>query len=114
MGVKQSRPTTTQDLLPSERVFLGAMHRLCHGRFEDLRIERGELVLDPWPRTIRQVRFGASDPGCEKELRAEFRLKEQLAQLFEYIRSVDTGRIQILEMRGGLPFAMQIVQAPRK
>ena len=43
MGVKQSRPTTTQDLLPSERVFLRrAMHRVGYGRFESLRIEGGE------------------------------------------------------------------------
>jgi hypothetical protein len=87
------------------------MHRLGDGRFEDLRIERGELVLDSSPMVIPQVKFGASDPGCEKDLRAEFKLMEQLAQLFEYIRSVDAGRIQILEIRGGLPFAMQVVQA---
>lgn len=108
MGVKQSRPTTTQDLLPSERVFLDTMHHLGYGRFEDLQIERGELVLDPWPRTIRQVRFGALDPGRDKELCAEFRLKPQVAELFEYIRAVDAGEIHTLEVKAGLPFAMQI------
>jgi hypothetical protein len=106
------RPTTTRDLRTPERIFLEAIHRLGYGRFENLHIEDGELVLDPWPNTIRQVKFGSSDPGCEKEPRPEFKLKEQIAELFEYIRSVDTGEIRILEIRGGLPFAMQIVQQP--
>jgi hypothetical protein len=112
MGVNPSRPITTRDLLPSERTYLEAMHCLRYGRFESLRIERGELVVDPWPKTIRQVRFGASDPGCEKEPSAEFRLKAQLAELFEYVRSIDAGEIRILEIRGGLPFSMQFVQEP--
>jgi hypothetical protein len=86
------------------------MHCLRYGRFESLRIERGEMVVDPWPKTVRQVRFGVSDPGCEKEPRADFRLKAQLAELFEYVRSIDAGEIRILEIRGGLPFSMQFVQ----
>jgi len=88
------------------------MRRLGYGRYEMLRIERGELVLTPWPITIRQVKFGSSDPGSEKERRGEFKLKEQIAQLFEYTRSVSSGQISILEIRGGLPFAVQIVQQP--
>src|SRR5262245_24632431 len=112
MKTRAGRPTTTHDLLPSERLLLEAIHHLGYGRFEALRIDRGEIVLDPWPITIRQIKFGSSDPGSEKEPRAEFRLKAQFAELFEYIRSVDAGEISLLEIRGGLPFAMQIVQAP--
>src|SRR5437899_11089448 len=93
---KPARPTTTRDLLPSERTFLEAMHRLGYGRFETLRIERGELVLAPWPIMIRQVKFGASDPGSEKTSRDEFRLKDQVAELFEHIRAVDAGEIRLL------------------
>jgi hypothetical protein len=102
-------PLTTNDLLPSERVFVEAMHRLAYGRFEGVRIEHGELVLDPWPSTIRQIRFGAADPGNEqKEPSAEFRLKRQVAELFEHVRSFGSGEIRTLEIRNGLPFAMQI------
>jgi hypothetical protein len=35
-------------------------------------------------------------------------LKQQTAQLFEFVRSVDAGEIRVLEVRGGLPFAMEI------
>src|SRR5258708_2678428 len=109
MGVKANRPATTKDLFASERVFIDAMHQLRFGRIEILRIEAGEIVLDPWPATIRHIRFGASDPAYKQEHGAEFRLKEQVAELFEYIRSVGAGEIRTLEVKNGLPFSMQIV-----
>lgn len=49
------RPISICDLLASERRFLQAMHSLCNGRFEDLRIEAGEVVLNPWRRSTNSV-----------------------------------------------------------
>jgi hypothetical protein len=109
MGVKPSRPTTTHDLLPLEREFLDEMRRLGHGRYESLKIHNGELVA-PWPTAIRDVKFGALYPGCDKELSSEFRLSQQLVQLYEYIRNVDAGEISVLVIKNGQPFSMQIVQ----
>ena len=106
-----SRPTSTRDLRPSERVFLAAMSDLGFGRFEYLRIERGELVLDPWPTVVRDVKFGSQDPGAAKIPPAEFDLKPQVAELFEYLRSVDAGEIRTLEVKHGLPFSMEIEMA---
>ncbi|HLJ16181.1 MAG TPA: hypothetical protein VKV15_16905 [Bryobacteraceae bacterium] len=42
--------TSTLDLSPSDRLFVLAMNELGFGRVEFLRIEYGELVLEPWPR----------------------------------------------------------------
>lgn len=103
-----SRPASTRDLLPSERRFVAAMTRLGFGRFEYLRIERGELVLDPWPAAVRDVKFGAQDPGATKALPGEFDLKPQVAELIEYVRAVDAGEIRTLEIRHGLPFSMEV------
>jgi hypothetical protein len=47
-----SRPMWTHDLLPSERRFLAAMNEIVFGHFELLRIERGELLRDPWPKPL--------------------------------------------------------------
>ncbi|SRR5260370_41282100 len=110
MSSSSIRPTTTCDLLPSERTFLEAMRRLGYGRYESLKIHNGELVLAPWPTAIRDVKFGTSDPSCEKDLSSEFRLSQQLVQLFEHIRNIDAGEIRALVIKSGLPFSMQIVQ----
>ncbi len=106
-----SRPTSTRDLRPSERAFTAAMSDLGFGRFEYLRIERGELVLNPWPAVVRDVKFGSQDPCALKARPAEFELKPQVAEFFEYVRSVDDGEIRTLEVKHGLPFSMEIEMA---
>jgi len=104
------RPTQLTELHDSERRLLRAMQDLAYGRFEFLKIERGELVLDPWPLTVRDVKFGATDQGSEIAPEANFQLKEQVAELFEYIRSVEFREIRVLEIKNGLPFSMKIEQ----
>jgi hypothetical protein len=103
-----SRPTSTRDLSPSEQRFLQAMTELGYGRLESLRIERGELILDPWPSTVRHVKFSAARSASANDLPAEFELKKQVAEFFEYVRSVETGEIRTLELQHGLPFSMEI------
>ena len=105
------RPSTTKDLRPSERRMIAAMRILRFGRFEYIRIERGEIVLNPWPASVREVKFGSRDPGAAKIPAAEFELKPQIAELFEYVRAVDAGELRTLEVKGGLPFSMEIEMA---
>lgn len=83
------------------------MQSLCFGRFEFLRIERGELVLNPWPTAIRQVKFCAKidRPDTEGE---DFAVKQHVAEFFDYIRSIEVGEIRVLEVKHGLPFSMEI------
>jgi hypothetical protein len=99
-------PVSTHDLLPSERAFLGAIQELGFGRFEFVRIGRGEIVLDPWPVCVRDVKFCSTwerpDTG------EDFLLKPQVSELFAYVRDVDVGEIRELEVRHGLPFSMEI------
>ena len=107
-----SRPMSTDDLRPSERLLLRAMHQLGFGRFESLRIERGELLLDPWPTAVRGVRFGSEDTPSHRIVPDKFELKRQVAELFQYVRTVEAGEIRCLEVRHGLPFSMQVVGLP--
>jgi hypothetical protein len=107
MSSKQT--VSGSSLRPSELRFVAAMEELWFGRLEFVRIERGELVLDPWPTAVKAVKFG-SEGGVAP--RTEFALKRQVAELFEYVRAVDAGEIRCLEVRHGLPFSMEIEQRP--
>lgn len=107
-----SRPTSTRDLSPSERRFLIAMNELGFGRFELLRIKRGELVLDPWPTTVRGVKLGSENAAAGNRLLDEFQLQRPVAEFFEYVRTVDEGGIRCLEVRHSLPFSMEIMYRP--
>lgn len=106
--MKGEHPSSTRELLPSENRFAAAMRQLGFGRFEFLRIDRGELVLDPWPTAVRGVKFGSEDSGTSRTPREEFELKRQVVELFEYVREVGAGEIRILEIRHGLPFSMEV------
>jgi hypothetical protein len=106
------RPQFTRDLSPSERRFIDAMNDLGFGRLESLRIEHGELVLDPWPTTVRGVKFGSVGATTRKLVPDDFQLKDQVAEFFEYVRSVDVGEIRCLELRHGLPFCMEVEHRP--
>lgn len=103
-------PKSTHDLRPSERQFVDAMRRLGHGRFESLRIQRGELVLEPPPTAVRSVKFGNPTPNRPEHPSSAFDLKQEVAQLFEAVRGVDHGEIRVLEVRGGLPLCMEIAE----
>lgn len=99
---------STHDLRSSERRFLRAMQELGHGRFESVRIDIGELVLDPWPATIRSIKFGNPTPNRPVLESTEFELKCQVAEFFAQVRSIKSGLIRALEVRGGLPFCMDL------
>jgi hypothetical protein len=107
-----TRPTSTPDLLASERRFVTAMQQLGFGHFESLQIRSGELVLDPWPTTVRGVKFGSEDASTRRPLPVEFELKRQVVEFFEYVRSVDAGEVRCLEVRHGVPFSMEVEHRP--
>jgi hypothetical protein len=88
------------------------MQELGYGRFESLQVRHGELLLDPWPTTIRSVKFGNATPNRPLSGSADFELKDQASEFFAYVRAVEMGVIRVLEVRGGLPFAMEVADDP--
>ena len=105
-------PKSTRELLLTERRFLDAMQQLGHGRFESLQVRQGELVLDPWPTTIRSVKFGNPTSNRPVSESADFELKDRVAEFLGYVRTIEAGLIRVLEVRGGLPFAMEVADDP--
>lgn len=103
-----ARPKSTKDLSLSELRFAQAMGSVGFGRFEALRLAGGELVLDPWPTAVRGIKFGESTPANRLNTSQDFDLKAQLADFFEYVRSVKNGEIRRLEIRHGLPFSVEV------
>jgi hypothetical protein len=103
---------STADLLPSERRFLTAMQQLSFGRFEFVSIHNHELVLNPFPMTMRQLKFGTEDVLPARTPSDQFELQQQVVELFTYVRAVDAGEIRCLEVRHGLPFSMEVEYRP--
>ncbi len=102
------RPTSLQDLQPSERRLLETIRALGFGQIEFLRIRAGEPVLHPWPTVVHHTKFGATQQEQPRTISgANFDLKREAAELFEYTRQIEDGEIRVLMVRHGLPFTMQ-------
>ncbi len=105
--------SASSHLTAQERAFLAAMQRLDFGRFEYLQIRDGQLILDPWPASIRDIKFGSDQQNHPGAPRDNFELKRQTREFFEYIRTIGAGEIRRLVVRHGLPFEMQIELPPQ-
>jgi hypothetical protein len=57
---------------------------------------------------VRSVKFAAEESAVPRTSPDDFKLKRQVVELFEYVRAVDAGEIRCLEVRHGLPFAMEV------
>jgi hypothetical protein len=110
--VLTERFESTKDLTPIEHRFIAEMQRLRFGRFERLPILHGQLVLEPWPKTVRGVKFAPADPPTTRTPVEDFELKHQVIELFRYVRDVGAGEIRCLEVRHGLPFSMEVEDQP--
>ncbi len=96
------------DLHPSEKRFVAMMSRLRFGRFRNLRIRGGQLQLHPTPTPIREVKFPSNDGSVPSTIPDEFTLKAQVVEFIQQVRSIESGLIQTLVVKGGLPFSMEL------
>ena len=110
--MSRSHLVSTTDLLPSEKRFVAYLRNLGFGRIVSIPIRNGELVLDPWPTTVQEVRFASSEAATSRTVSDKFDLKRQVVEFFEYVRAVEVGEILYLECRHGIPFAMEVGHRP--
>ena len=86
------------------------MQRVNFGRMESLAIRSGEPVIDPRPAIVREHKFGGENgPRTEIE-QDDFVLKQQVVELFEFLDQFQDGKIDVLEIKHGLPFRMIVTE----
>jgi hypothetical protein len=98
--------STKSSLSHSKARLVELMQRINFGSIEKLVIINGELVFDPPPRVMREVKFCAENGPRPEAAKQDFTLKAQVRDLFVQIETMDDGVIQLLEVKHGLPFKM--------
>lgn len=88
------------------------MEQLGFGRFESVPIDRGEVVLDPWPMTVQRVNLGGGRSASPAP-KGVCDLKSHIVEFFKYVRGVDAGEIRTLTVQDGLPVSMEILARAR-
>lgn len=94
------------DLSPARQQLVTQMQRINFGSIEHLAIVDGDPVLDPLPRFVRELKFGADNGPRPEATLNNFTLKTQVAELFEVLDQLGTGRVERIEIKHGVPFRM--------
>lgn len=97
-----------QNLSEARRQLVGLMQRINFGRIFDLEVRDGQPVMDPPPRVVREIKFGADNGPRPEVAKADFTLKAQVRDLFAQLEALGDGVIPCIEIQRGLPFRMTV------
>lgn len=95
-------------LSPFRRWLVDLMSSIGFGWIERLVIHRGEPLPQPQPRIVRTVKLDGETPAPKEPGAADFALKRSIVELFRHLDGVDSGMVERLEVRHGLPLLMQV------
>jgi hypothetical protein len=111
--MSNARPAAgTWSAVSPARLQLAQLMRMINfGRIEGLVVRGGEPVMYPKPKVVLEVKFGCEDRTRPESSRADAECKAQLLELFARLDDYTDVRIQVLTIKHGLPFHMQI-EAP--
>ncbi len=103
-----TKDTYKTDLSVRSKALVERMQQINFGRIENLPILAGEPVPDERTKTIRKVKFGGQNiPRKESEM-SDFKLKVEVVEFFDELERIGDGIIHSLEIKHGLPFAMDV------
>ena len=100
-------PTKFQLTAPQQRL-VEVMQELNFGRITKLTIRSGEPVLSPPPYLIQDIKIGAESGPRPETLISDFHVKREVAEMFEHLRRLHNGTVEVLEVKHGLPFKLEI------
>jgi hypothetical protein len=102
--------TSKLSLSPQRQRLVEAMQSINFGQIGGLKVVDGEPVMNPPPRVVREIKFGGEN-GPRPELGlADFSLKRQTTELFEFFDQFRSGVIDVLEVKHGLPFRVIVAE----
>ena len=101
---------TKSSLSPSRKRLLTIFQQVGHGHLENLFFKDREPIFDPPPKIVHEIKFGGEN-GPRPELAInDFVLKQQIVELFAFFDEKRNGVIEVLEIKNGLPFHMNVAE----
>jgi hypothetical protein len=99
--------TTASRLSAPRRQLIELCQRIGFGRIEHLAVQNGEPRCDLQANIVSEIKLGTSvqRPAA---LPPDFTLKPQVIELLSWFDLMRDGRIRRLEVKHGLPFALEI------
>jgi hypothetical protein len=103
-----SEPISKSCVSDPYRHLIETMQRLNFGRIENLPIRDGAPVFGPGARFIQKVKIGGDNGPRPEAAFDDFLLKKQTIELIETLTDLSDGMVLSIEVKHGLPFALEI------
>jgi len=88
------------------------MQSINFGRIMGFKVLGGEPVLNPRPTIVRAHKLkGENGPRPELSA-ADFLLKQEIVELFNFLDDLQEGEIDLIEIKHGLPFLIEVTEVP--
>ena len=107
-----NQPISKSSLSAAQGRLVELLQNLNFGRIEGLRVIAGEPTFEPAPRIVRKVKIGGENGPRRETVLPDFWLKQQTSEMLEAIAELGEGEILSIEVKHGLPFAMEVEQQP--
>ena len=96
-------PVRLSELSASKQALVRICQTLDYGQIIDLHVRDGEPVYNPAPTLLFDVKLDADCGGRPEVELADFTLRDEVCRLLDRINAMQTGRIQRIEVRAGIP-----------
>jgi len=107
--MQETRSIPTKSCLSEGQAqLIELMQRINYGRIKRLAIRRGEPVMDPPPRVVREIKFGGDNGPRPEMAKDDFALKAPVRELLAQLEALGNGVIPCIEVQRGLPFRMTV------
>ena len=103
-----TEPISKSCLSDPHRRLIETMQRLNFGRIENLPIRDGAPIFGPGARFIQKVKIGGDNGPRPEAAFDDFLLKKQTVELIETLTDLGDGMVLAIEVKHGLPFALEI------
>ncbi len=105
------RALRTSSLSAARRQLVQLIQSIEFGQVLDLKVRKGEPVLQPMPRVLRSVKLGR-DTGARAEIPAgDFTVRTEVIELLLQLSQIRDGVIRRLDVKNGLPISMVVEES---
>jgi hypothetical protein len=101
-------PPTKRSLTPQRQRLVELFQQINFGRVEGLHVQSGQPKFDPEPTITNEFKFGSENGPREESNQSNFLLKRQIQELFDSFDQLQNGVIDVIEVKHGLPFRMEV------
>jgi hypothetical protein len=96
-------PKRLSELSTPQRVLLRLCQSIDYGQILGLHVRDREPVFHPVPKLLLDIRLGSNYRDRSECDLADFALCNEVCRLLDRLRHIETGRIQQIEIRAGIP-----------